>query len=291
MLGRSPISAMSERLAFHARLRSITALRSPRGMRNAFWVAGLVAVGLGTAPAMAQGVVGAYTPGISLPGFYVRGMAGGAFGTGFTFKDVNPNDPNAVLGPGTELNGDSNTSAIFGGGIGYRFSPIFWADVTAEGISNLGFKNGNTTSANAFTPLQGMTAKIDTFMVMANGYVDVLRAFRLPAGALQPYIMGSLGYSHNHMGAMSGTVPGFGPVTFASGTHDDFAWGIGAGVGIPITANIALDLGYEYLDLGEVRSGTSGTLTTGGVPITAAAGPMKAGLQTHTFQVGFRLGF
>jgi opacity protein-like surface antigen len=93
------------------------------------------------------------------------------------------------------------------------------------------------------------------------------------------------------MDAMTGTVPGFGPVSFTGSTHEDFAWGIGAGVGFPIAPNIVLDVQYEYLDLGEVRSGTSGTLTFGGIATTAAAGPMKADLTAHTIQASFRVSF
>ena len=251
-----------------------------RILQSVLCAVALVAVYLSTLPAMAQ----------ITPGLYIRGIAGAAFGTDMTFKDVDPNDPNAVLGPGAELKGQSNTSPMFGAGIGYRFSPMFWADVTAAGITNLKFHSGST-SAGAFTPLQDMSANIDAVTAMLNGYVDVARALRLPVGLLQPYLMGSIGYSRNHMKTMNGTVPGFGPASFTGSTHHDFAWGAGAGVGIPIATNMVIDLTYEYLDLGEVRSGSSGTVTIGGVPITAAAGSMKADLQAHTFQASLRFGF
>lgn len=234
-------------------------------------------------------MTGVYAPSIYAPGPYLRGMAGAAFGTDITFKDVDSNDPNAVLGPGAELRGTTRTSPLFGGGIGYRFSPLFWADVTAAGITDLKFNNGST-SAGAFTPLQGMSAKIDAIPVMVNGYVDVARVLGVPL-AYQPYLMAGAGFSRNHLGTMTGAVPGFGPVSFAGTTHQDFAWGAGGGIGVPIAANLVLDIAYEYLDLGEVRSGTSGTLTIAGIATTAAAGPMKAHLHAHTIQASFRWGF
>lgn len=252
-----------------------------RSARNVICAAAGVAFGLAALPATAQGVY--------YSGIYLRGMAGAVFGTDMTFSDVNANDPNAVLGPGEELKGKSHTSPIFGGGIGFRFSPMFWADVTAAGITNLRFHDGST-SAGAFTPLQGMSGKIDAIPVMFNGYLDVARVLGVPL-TYQPYLMAGVGRSRNHMGAISGTVPGFGPVSFAGDTHYSFAWGAGAGLGIPIAPNMVIDLGYEYLDLGEVRSGGTGTLTIGGTPITATAGSMKAGLRAHTVQASLRFGF
>ncbi len=270
--------------------------RLRRGTQATAFVAALMVMCLTGLSARAQvyyGPYGAPYPRF-YPGFYLRGMAGAAFGEGLSFKDANQNDPNAVLGPGAELNGQSNTSAIFGAGVGYRFTPLFWADVMASGIPNWRFHSGSS-SPGAFTPLQDMGAKIDTISVMVNGYVDVARLFGLFAGPFQPYVMAGLGYASNHMGTMSGAVPGTGPLTgpvsFTGSTQGNFAWGAGAGVGVPIAPNIVLDVGYEYLDLGEVRSGTSGTLTTGGVPITAAAGPMKAGLRAQTVQASLRFGF
>lgn len=255
-------------------------------------LASVVALCFGASPAAAQAPYG-YQPWYPYQppfGYYIRGLAGAAFGRDTTFSDVDANDPNAVLGPGAELKGKTSTSPLFGGGIGFKFSPLFWADVTATGITSLKFKDGNST-AGAFTPLQGMTAKVDAFTAMVNGYFDVARALRLPVGPTQIYVMGGVGYARNHMDQMNGTVPGFGPVSFRGGTRDNFAWGAGAGIGIPVTPNMTLDLGYEYLDLGEIRSGNSGTLTISGVPTTAAAGPMKANLQAHTVQLSVRLSF
>ena len=117
------------------------------------------------------------------------------------------------------------------------------------------------------------------------------RALRLPVGSLQPYLMVSVGYSRNHLGTTSGTVPGIGPVSFTGSTHHNFAYGGGAGVGIPIARNMVIDLTYEFLDLGEVRSGASGTVSVAGTPTTATAGSMKADLEVHTFQASLRFEF
>ena len=86
-----------------------------------------------------------------------------------------------------------------------------------------------------------------------------------------------------------GTVVG--AFAFAAAPESKASVRVGIGIGIPIAPNMVIDLGYEYLDLGEIRSGNSGTLTIGGVSTTAAAGPMKADLKAHTVQVSLRLGF
>lgn len=255
-------------------------------MKIAACVAAFVAAGFSTSAALAQGA----------SGFYVRGGGGAVLGPDLTFTDVDPNASNAVLGPGGKLNATTDTAAIVVGGIGYKFSPVFWADVTGFWIPELNVKNGSTTgvSATTGTPLISMSGKADTVGGMLNGYVDVARLFGLQISSLQPYVMGGAGIARNHIGTLSGTVPFsvVSGVSFTGSTHTDFAWGAGAGIGIPLSRNLAVDIAYEYLDLGELRTSGTGTLTlTAGSPITASAGGMKANLQVHTLQVSLRFGF
>ena len=65
------------------------------------------------------------------------------------------------------------------------------------------------------------------------------------------------------------------------------AWGAGAGIAYPVAHNVLLDLAYKYLDLGEMRTGT--TLAVEGV--TAEVGATKADLQAHTVTLGVRVSF
>jgi opacity protein-like surface antigen len=254
-------------------------------MKNAPWAALAVGFSLVSTAAMAQ----------SDTGFYIRGGGGAAMGADMTFTDVNSSDPSAALGPGGQINGKTDTGALAVAGIGYKFSPFFWADVTGLWLPDLSFKNGNSNAAAVNIPtLQGGSAKIDTMTAMVNGYVDVAKLFRLPFGNLQPYVMGGVGYSRNHIGTISGTVPvaGLSSESFTGTTHNELAWGAGAGIGIPLGSRLVVDIGYEYLDLGEVRTGGTGSLAfTSGSPITVTAAPMKADLRVHTLQVSLRFGF
>ena len=67
----------------------------------------------------------------------------------------------------------------------------------------------------------------------------------------------------------------------------DFAWQAGAGVGIQIMPKLFVDVGYRYVDLGKVQTGTTGTLGNASFSGSAAEGNLNA----HEVQVGLRLSF
>lgn len=248
-------------------------------MKSAVWPAVAVALSLSTSAAMAQAV--------NPNGFYFRVGGGAALGTDLTFTDMDSANP--AFGSGN-LTGSTGTSVLALGGIGYKFSPVFWADITGLYIPDMKFSDGTAVSV----PLNNATGKIDTLAAMVNGYVDVARLFRLPLGSVEPYIMGGIGYARNHLGTISGSVPvaGFTTADFNGATHSNFAWGAGAGIGIPLGSHLSVDIGYEYLDLGEARTGGSGTLGFAvGSPVLLTGGVAKADLKVHTIQASLRFGF
>ena len=248
-------------------------------MKNVLLAGIAVGLSIGTSAAMAQGV--------NPNGFYFRAGGGAAIGTDLTFTDIDSTNP--AFGSGN-LTGSTDTSVLAIAGIGYKFSPVFWADITGLYIPDMSFSNGTAVSV----PLNNATGKIDTLAAMVNGYVDVARLFGLPLGSAQPYVMGGVGYARNHLGTISGSVPvaGFTTADFNGATHSNFAWGAGAGIGIPLGSHLSVDIGYEYLDLGEVRTGGSGTLGFAvGSPVLLTGGVAKADLKVHTIQASLRFGF
>jgi opacity protein-like surface antigen len=216
-------------------------------------------------------------------GFYIRGDVGGAFSQDATLKDVDSASANAFFGPGGESTGDVGNSVIFGAGVGYRFTPILRTDVTLSYLPSLKFKGTDN--------LVGGTEEFDVHSLngMLNGYLDIAGFAPRMFGRFQPYIVGSVGFARNETDAVSTTVAG---VTLNSpgDTHTDFAWGAGAGLGYAITPNIVLDVGYKYLDLGELRTGT-GAVTFGGASTGLSTDAAKADLKVHTVTLGVRFGF
>lgn len=241
-------------------------------MRKLLGAATLLALALGASPSMAQ--VGS--------GVYFRIDAGAGFSANTAFADTDAFNPNAFLGPVT-YSGDAGTSALGSAGIGMRLSPIFRIDLTGLYMPWLRFSGqdnfGGTTVANA---------KIKPRVGLVNGYVDLGGLAGLPLSSAQPYLVGSLGASRNQLDTINFSVPG-GP-TFASingRTTTEFAWGVGAGIGIPLGRFVTFDVMYKYLDLGRVES--SNLLTIGGTTMQTTA--IAADLHVHTVTAGLRFGF
>jgi opacity protein-like surface antigen len=123
---------------------------------------------------------------------------------------------------------------------------------------------------------------------LVNGYVDLGGLAGLPLSSAQPYLVGSLGASRNQLDTVNFSTPG-GP-TFATingRTTTELAWGVGAGIGIPLGRFVTFDLMYKYLDLGRAQS--SDQLTVGGTTFQTTA--IAADLHVHTVTAGLRFGF
>jgi len=241
-------------------------------MRKLLGAATLLALASGASPTMAQ--VGS--------GVYFRVDAGAGFSTNTTIADTDPFNPRASLG-GVTYSGDAGISALASAGIGVRLSPIFRIDVTGSYMPWLRFSGQDNVGGTSIA-----TAKIKPRVGLVNGYVDLGGLAGFPPSSAQPYLVGSVGASRNQLDAVNLSTPG-GP-TFATingRTTTGFAWGVGAGIGIPLGRFFTFDLMYKYLDLGRVES--SNLFTTGGATVQATA--IAADLHVHTVTVGLRVGF
>lgn len=241
-------------------------------MRKLLGAATLLALALGASPSMAQ--VGS--------GVYFRVDGGAGFSTNTALADTDAFNPNASLGD-VIYSGDARISALASAGIGVRLSPIFRIDVTASYMPWFRFSGqdnfGGATVANA---------KIKPRVGLVNGYVDFGGLAGLPPSSAQPYLVGSVGASRNQLDTISFSTPG-GPtfLTINGRTTTEFAWGVGAGIGIPLGRFVTFDLMYKYLDLGRVES--SNLLTAGGTTVQATA--IAAEFHVHTVTAGLRFGF
>lgn len=226
-------------------------------------------------------------------GLYLRGEVGYAIGLDANIKDKPPTGAVvACLARGTGCGGELDKigdSVNFGAGLGYRWNRQFRFDLTAD--YRPGFAVDDKDQATPFAA--NYKGDLTSLVGLLNAYWDVpveLGDFASWLGRVHPWIGFGVGIAHNKLDdlaysqrlASGATATGKLPGASATG----LAWQAGLGIGIDILANLTLDLGYRYLDAGEVKT-KAGTITdsvAGRLPVGEAKGDLKS----HEMQVGLR---
>jgi opacity protein-like surface antigen len=214
--------------------------------------------------AIAADMPGSWTPPApSLPSMPSLGPASnwyvrGDFGYGWFRVD------RAVSAPGFASPSDNtlDKTAVIGGGVGYKGSWLR-TDVTLD------------YSATSYRGTPGdTTAKIGALTALFNGYLDLGTWY-----GLTPYLGAGTGASQIKVTDYTSTfAPPFTPGL--SNTQWKFAWAAMAGTAYSITPNLAVDLGYRYLNLGDISTASD------------AAGAMTLkNLAAHEVRVGVRWSF
>ncbi len=250
-------------------------------------------------------------PAMEASGWYLRGDIGIAAldATKFKYSD------NA---PGFSFDNKDFQHQVFGGiGVGYQVNSWLRFDVTGEyrGKSGWGIRDSYTGSAfdcSSFyagapaasvfctpTGSNGIKGNISSMVLLANAYLDLgtwngLTPFvGVGVGMTQNKVSGVTdnGFATNTVTAStflgapvgsSATSSTFG--TAANGTKSNFAWALMAGVAYDVSPNYKVELGYRYLNLGKMQTGTFSC--AGG-----CAGSYSLGAKTvdsHEFKVGMR---
>jgi opacity protein-like surface antigen len=228
---------------------------------------------------LAQTAPGEPAPAMTMPGLsilgqpYVRADIGGAFSFDQHYRDTDPDAPNALLGPGGKIAGGVDPTGAFDVGVGWRTWPWFRWDATLSYIPSMDFSGTIEGGPGGLA-----TANVDSLVGMVNGYVD-LAGLGYSFGPFQPYLDGGIGGASNHLHTMDTTTAGI----IGGDTNTSFAWGIGGGVGMPLSPRTTLDVSYKYLDLGEARSSSTDTLGT--------IQPLKADVRTNLVMAGLRYAF
>jgi len=199
-------------------------------------------------------------------GWYLRGDIG------FSNQSVsNVRNTNAALYTGlTSFNETTgfDTGGIFQLGAGYRFNSWFRADITGQyrgntnfhGLDLISFPNGGAAGYGS----DFYTAQKSEWLFLANGYVDLGTWW-----CLTPYIGAGIGTSRvqiaNFVDQGVATLfppgSGVGPslVSAQTGSQWNFAWALHAGLAYQINPNVAVELGYSYVNLGDGLTGTDST--------------------------------
>ena len=175
-------------------------------------------------------------------GWYVRGDLGYGWGrlSGAQAATGFPPDPSS----------NSLGNGMIGGlGVGIKRDWIR-TDLTADYLSDMKYQ-GTVVAPN------DVTAKMSAWSVLLNGYLDLGSWYRV-----SPYIGAGVGTARVRVSDFQSTAtPPF--TAGASNSQWNFAWAAMAGIGYTISPNIIADVGYRYLNLGDVKSATdpSGYLT------------------------------
>ncbi|MBB4004030.1 outer membrane protein [Aurantimonas endophytica] len=161
----------------------------------------------------------------------------------------------------------------FGAGFGYRFTDFFRGDLTAR------YAKADLDFDDAFSPFSvGGDSK--SWELMANAYVD-LGTFV----GVTPYVGGGLGAVRTDFN-VNCSLAGFDCADFLDASESDtaewrFAYALMAGVAYNLSENLALDVGYRFLD---VDGGEFYGLSGDGFDFTLE----DDGYQRHTIQAGLR---
>jgi len=135
-------------------------------------------------------------------------------------------------------------SWIIGGAAGWRFTPNLRADLSFDYRPDYNQQTTLGVGPGAKTGLHNWT-------LMLNGYYDI----PIESFPLVPYVGGGIGLARNSLHGVTVTVPGTGVASFTGNDKDQFAWQLSAGVSYNFTPNLALDVGYRYLDAGSTGIG------------------------------------
>ena len=133
-------------------------------------------------------------------------------------------------------------------------------------------------------------ADIESTSLFINGFYD-FEPFSISEKAITPYLGGGVGISRNKMGTVVGHTNGEPYIATVDGkTISQFAYKLSAGALLSFTEQLSLDVNYQYVNLGEFKSGTA--LYNSGVFIDDFQRPFNGGeIKTQELMVGLQYTF
>ena len=182
---------------------------------------------------------------------------------------------------GTTTNNDLGRSNVLGISIGKYLSEHFRGEI---GISQRkGFKYHTTAPA---LPENYYKADIESFAVFLNGYVDA-QPISLLQNSVTTYVGAGIGISRNKMNPLSIHGEGVLLGTASSNTETELALKFALGALINLSDNVSVDLNYQYVDLGDIKSGTNLSWDARDL-VAPYSGPE---ITSNEFNVGLQIAF
>ena len=192
--------------------------------------------------------------------------------------------------PGGFAYGDHTIDAqvIAGLGAGYQINNYFRADVTGEyrSESRIHASESYTAFCASGTCSDDYNGSAHNAVFLLNGYVDIGTWY-----GVTPYIGAGVGAAFNTFSSLIDTsysTGGFGATT-GSRTTTNLAYAGMVGVSYAISPNLKLDLGYRYLDMGNLKSGAISCY--GGVASGCSYEVQKYRLTSSDIRLGLRYQF
>lgn len=143
--------------------------------------------------------------------------------------------------------------------VGRQVIPQFRAEIELR-HANSDFNSDTLAGAAArSTDTFSMSGSVHSTSLLVNGVYDFANN-----SAWTPYLKLGLGVTRHKSDAnLTATIQAMGitspsPNLFPSGSRTQLTWALGAGTSFAITPNLALDLGYRYIDMGTAKTGTDG---------------------------------
>tara|TARA_B110000858_G_scaffold124833_1_gene142278 strand:- start:173 stop:883 length:711 start_codon:yes stop_codon:yes gene_type:complete len=216
---------------------------------------------------------------VDLEGYYItpKGGISKTLDTGImtyiTVDDTNPLN-----------NEDLGTGSAFGFSAGKYITDNLRLEL--EVIKRASYELDTSLVSNNATIMVG---DIDSKSIFINGFYD-FQPFFMSNTAITPYLGGGLGISRNKMGALTETRAADGNiVTLDSNTINQFAYKVSAGTLVNLTDNLSLDINYQYVNLGSIKSGVNAL--DAGVPETIVKPLNEGEIKTQELMVGLQYTF
>jgi len=231
-------------------------------------------------------------------GAYGRLGAGVAWPQTDGFRDGNcaSKQPAALFGCGAGndgrrlgATGGFNPALAVDGALGYRFNRWIRAEALVSWLPDLEFQGQSNFrgAAGSNQPVNGAVSSVAGFGV---AYVDLPRV-----GEVRPFLGAGLGVARNRIEALNFRFPGIAPTaitTIPGGSTSDLAYLLTAGISLPLSGRLDLDLAYRFSDLGSVKtSGGQAQVVRPARTFSIPIGGTTSYLKTHGLVVSLRYAF
>ena len=211
---------------------------------------------------------------VDLDDFYITAKGG-------VSKTLDTGTMNYDNGDVFTLNDDDlGTGSAFGISAGKYITDNFRLEL--EAIKRTGYEMDTTDSDNNL-----MEANITSKSIFINGFYD-FQPFSLGNTPITPYLGGGVGISKNKMGATHENRPGN---TVDGKTISQFAYKVAAGTLVDLTENVSLDINYQYVNLGNLKSGVGVYDQNGIFQANLPAGINGGEIKTQELMVGLQYKF
>ena len=175
---------------------------------------------------------------------------------------------------------DLGTGNAFGISAGKYITDNFRLEL--EAIKRTGYEMDTTAVDGPF-----YDAKISSKSIFINGFYD-FQPFSIRNTAITPYLGGGVGISKNKMGTTHENRPAS---TLDGKTISQFAYKVAAGTLVGLTENVSLDINYQYVNLGNLKSGVGVYDVNGNFQGNLAAGVNGGDIKTQELMVGLQYKF